>query len=132
MKCGSVVKVDNFQFLDGLLDEKLYNRSCIVLFEEAEQLCVCPVVGQLDSFNKNPQNYYLLPFTNKSGKKLTFAKLNSIVYINQSEVLEVIDYMDETSMLRLIEKIKNNYLSYNQEEYYVDTLNKIEYLKLVK
>lgn len=132
MNYGSVVRVNEFEFLDGNLDVEGYKRKCIVLFETENQLCVCPIVSQVSSFNKNPENYYFLPFTNRSGKKLTFAKLNSIVYIDKYKVVEVIDYLDNYNMIRLIEKIKNNYLNYEKEEYYSETVNKIEENILVK
>ena len=126
MKYGNIVTVNEFEFLDGFIDKEGYKRKCIVLFEDDEQVCVCPIVSQLSSFNNNPNNYYFLPFTNKKGKKLTFAKLNSIVYINKSDVLEVIDSLDNDTMIRMINKIKNNYNKYKNKEYYCDALNKIE------
>ena len=126
MKYGSVVIVNEIEFLDGSLDEEGYKRKCIVLFETEEQLCVCPIISHVPSFNKNPDNYYFLPFTNKNGRKFTFAKLNSIIFINKYDVLEVIDYLDNSNMIRLISKMKNNYLNYEKQEYYLETINKIE------
>ena len=133
MKSGDVVKINKFKFLDGFLDVEGYNRRCIVLYIEDEKVCVCPITSQINSFNKNPERYYFLPFTNKKGKKLTFAKLSSVVYIDKKDVLEKIDYLDNDSLIRLIDKLKQNYEIYNfNNEYFSDTVNKIERKTLVK
>lgn len=130
MKCGSVVEVENFMFLDGFLDNEEFQRKCVVLFEEMREdgayVCLCPVVSQVSSFNRNPNKYYLLPITNKSGKKLMFGKLSSIVYMKKELIGDNVDWIDIFNMKRLIEKIKNNYLEYEYQEYYEDILNKVK------
>lgn len=130
MKSGSIVTVENFEFLDGFVDNENYQRKCIVLFKEEkndeEYVYLCPIVSQLASFNKNPDNYYLLPLTNKKCKKLYFAKLNSVVVMKKEEIIDIVDWLDTNSIKRILEKIKNKYESYKNEAYYNDIVSKIK------
>lgn len=129
MKIGSIITVDYFDFPDGNFDEH-YQRKCIVLFsdyhEGERRHCVCPIVSQLSAFNAAPENYYLLPFSRKNGKKFFFAKLSSAVYLKDYEYRQVIDRVDTETMKRLIEKLKLNALSYGNDEYYESVVNKLE------
>lgn len=129
MKTGDIVKVENFEFLDGNYDED-FERMCIILFKESinnENIyCLCPVVGQVDSYNRNPQNYYFLPITNKKMKKLYFAKLNSAVYLPEHKLGKITAILDNVTMIRLMQKMEQNVNSYGFTEYYEDVMNKIK------
>ena len=126
MKSGNIVLVENFEFIDWDLNIKGYERKCIVLFDAGDKVCLCPIVSDVLAFNNNSNNYYFLPFTNKKGKKLTFAKLNSIVLLEKDRVVETEFYLDNANMIRLINKVKNNYLNYKINENYEEYISKTE------
>lgn len=126
MKSGNIVLVENFEFIDWDLNIYGYERKCIVLFEDNDKVCLCPIVSDVKAFNNNSNNYYFLPFTNRKGKKLTFAKLNSIVLLEKERVIETEFYLDNSNMVRLINKVKANYLNYAINEHYEDYISKTE------
>ena len=126
MKCGDIIKVKNYVFLDGQVDNNDFERRCIVLFEDNDKVCVCPIISLLSSFNNNPNNYYLLPLVRKNRRNFSFAKLNSITFINKEDVISISDFLTNKCMIGIINKIKKNYLNYKNNEYYEEALNKIE------
>ena len=130
MRSGSVITIRDFIFLSGEEDRRDYLRKCIVLFEEIineeEYIWICPIVEQKHRFNQFPFEYYLLPLTNRNGRKMLFAQLSNTVPIKKEEVIEQIDLLDIKTTKRMIQKLIDNYKSYNHQEYFESIMNIVE------
>lgn len=126
---GNVVYHDNLKFKDNVYDSKP-KRPCIVLYtierEDGLYICTCPITSQIKSFNKYPDNHFLIPEVIYNEKKINFAKLNNLDYHHESVTHETGISIGENSMNLLIERIIN----YNTEDN--DIIQIKEYLKSIK
>ncbi len=130
IQTGNLVKVKDFKFLDGNEFKEKPLRKCLVLFKEEKEgenyFCVCPITHQLAEFNKKPENYFFLPLINQHPKKFDFVKLSSAVYVKESQIILTYATVGSQMMRRIYNKLAENYLIYDNEEYYKEVIHKIE------
>jgi hypothetical protein len=108
MRTGDIVYHDRIVFPAGRKDEKK-NRPCILLYmtenEKDPLICSCIITSQVATFNKHPDRLWLVPFPLYSERKLSFAKLDRIVFNNEGETHHTGMCLDRKSTCMLLEKV---------------------------
>lgn len=116
-KLGDIIVTDKIKFRDGTYDNKK-NRPCMVLFSYEDYVFCLPCTSQTKSFNKNPNDYFIIPTIIFSEKKLSFLKLNNLLKINNKIVRDTGLSVGLTEQnIRLLRKRISNFSEKGFEEY---------------
>ena len=114
-------------------------RPHIVLFSrdtvEGSEVCTCPLTVTLDPYNKNGQNYYLIPEIIHGKNRLTLAKISEANFYSSSITTKnnFFTKVSESTMSRMMEKLYSTDFLNNHN---IETLEEIKeyilYLRLFK
>lgn len=106
---GEIVHHDNLKFNDNNYDQKK-NRPCVVLFsierEGRQLICTAPLTSSVNSFNKHPQRYCLIPEVIHNYKKLSFVNLEQISFHTDHDTESVGIHIGKDVVYNIIERFK--------------------------
>ena len=109
MKFGSIVYVKKLVFSDGVEDSKS-NRPCIYLYEELiigkKYAYIIPVTSNVERFNKDSSKYAFISETLYNYKKLSFAKIDSILVVPTGQIIPTEKTLTDNTLKNILKKIK--------------------------
>ncbi len=130
---GDIVNSDKVILIDNKIDNA-QNRSCVVLFsldlKNGTKVFACPLTKQKKTFNKHPENYFLIPNIICDYFKLDFAKIDNIVIFNAEDLHDTGIKLDAETLNRILEKIKTCEPGETQKEQYKYIKEIISYIEL--
>lgn len=106
---GNIVYHNNLYFKEQHKDT-LEKRLCIVIFslnyKNKEYVCTCPTSKNIEGFNKNSNDYFLIPDTITKDNKIYFAKISDVDFheISDTYKAEYPNIYDNT-LMRINKKI---------------------------
>lgn len=116
-KLGDIIVTDKIKFRDGTYDNKK-NRPCMVLSSYEDYVFCLPCTSQTKSFNKNPNDYFIIPTIIFSEKKLSFLKLNNLLKIDNKAVRDTgLSIVLTKENIRLLKERISNFSKKGLEEY---------------
>lgn len=133
LNSGEIVSSNKTILIDNKIDNA-QSRSYVVLFSldfgKGNKVFVCPLTKQTKTFNKHPENYFLIPSTIRDYFKLDFAKLDNIVIFNEEDLHNTGIKLDEEIVNRILNKINTYEPKETQKEQYEYIKEIINYIEL--
>jgi hypothetical protein len=133
LNSGEIVSSDKLILINNKIDNA-QSRSYVVLFSldfgKGNKVFACPLTKQTKTFNKHPENYFLIPNTLCDYFKLDFAKLDNIVIFNEEDLHNTGIKLDEEIVNRILNKINTYEPKETQKEQYEYIKEIIKYIEL--
>ena len=109
MKFGSIVYVKKLVFSDGVEDAKT-NRPCIYLYEELinrkKYAYIIPVTSNVKRFNKDSSKYAFISETLYNYKKLSFAKIDSILVVPAEQIIPTEKLLSDNTLKKILKRLR--------------------------
>ena len=131
---GEIVHHDNLKFNDNNYDQKK-NRPCVVLFsiqrEDRQLICTAPLTSSVNSFNKRPSRYCLIPEVVHNYKKLSFVNLEHVAFHTDHDTESVGIHIGKDVVSNILDRFKR-YKPHTEglQTVYDEVIKYISYIEL--